>query len=136
MTAGLSLMKPERWHRIERLCHAALERPANQRGAFLEDACADDTKLRSEVEMLIAANEQAGGFLATPALELEAKNIAAEGDTPPIGIQVGQVLSHYTILSRIGSGGMGEVFLARDSILERRVALKILPVQFTRDAER
>jgi serine/threonine protein kinase/Tfp pilus assembly protein PilF len=129
-------MKPERWSHIEQLYHAALERPANQRAAFLAEACADDLKLLSEVEMLIAANEQAGGFLASPAIELEARDMAAETAAPPLAVQIGQKLSHYTILSRIGAGGMGEVFLARDSVLERRVALKLLPVQFTQNAER
>jgi serine/threonine protein kinase/tetratricopeptide (TPR) repeat protein len=129
-------MKPERWSHIEQLYHAALERPANQRAAFLAEVCADDLKLLSEVEMLIAANEQAGGFLASPAIELEARNMAVEAAAPPLTVQIGQQLSHYTILSRIGAGGMGEVFLARDSVLERRVALKLLPGQFTQNAER
>jgi len=129
-------MKPERWHRIEQLYHAALERPADQRGAFLGEACTDDVKLRGEVEMLIAANEQVGGFLAMPALELEAKNIAAENSKETLAVQLGQEFSHYRIFSRIGAGGMGEVFLARDTRLDRRVALKLLPVQFTQNAER
>jgi serine/threonine protein kinase len=129
-------MKPERWQRIQEMYHAALDSAANQRSALLAEACADDDALRREVEVLLAANEQAGGFLATPALELEAKNIAAENSEPNLSIQVGQELSHYKIISRIGVGGMGEVFLARDSVLERRVALKLLPVQFTQNAER
>ena len=129
-------MKPERWHRIEQLYHAALERAANQRGAFLAQECADDAKLRSEVEMLIAANEQAGGFLAAPALDLQAKKIAAEDSDPTHAIQLGQEINHYRIISRIGAGGMGEVFLARDNRLDRRVALKLLPLQYTQNAER
>ena len=129
-------MNPERWQRIEQLYHAALERAANQRSAFLAEASADDDGLRREVEVLLAANEQAGGFLATPALEQEAKELAAENRDAIPTLQVGQELSHYKILARIGAGGMGEVFLARDTILERRVALKLLPVQFTQDAGR
>jgi eukaryotic-like serine/threonine-protein kinase len=128
-------MEPGRWQRIEQLYHAALERDAAQRTSFLVEACADDAALRREVEVLLAANDQASEFLATPALELEAKNLAAESLGPLLGVQVGQELSHYTILSRIGAGGMGEVFLAQDHILERRVALKLLPVQFTQNAE-
>ncbi|HEY7544975.1 MAG TPA: LpqB family beta-propeller domain-containing protein, partial [Blastocatellia bacterium] len=129
-------MNPERWQRIEQIYHAARERDADERAVFLAEACADDAKLRSDVEMLLAANEQVGGFVATPALELEARNPAAENLALSKGIQVGQELSHYKILSAIGAGGMGEVFLAQDNILERRVALKLLPVQFTQNADR
>lgn len=129
-------MKAERWQRIEQLYHATLERAAHQRAAFLSEASADDDGLRREVEVLLAANEQAGGFLATPALEQEAKDLARESLAAPVAIQIGQDLSHYRILSRLGAGGMGEVFLARDSILERCVALKLLPVQFTQNPER
>jgi serine/threonine protein kinase/Tfp pilus assembly protein PilF len=129
-------MKAERWQRIEQLYHATLERAANQRAAFLAEATADDDGLRGEVEVLLEANEQAGGFLATPALELEARDLATECLAALTAIQVGDELSHYSILSRIGAGGMGDVFLARDSILERRVALKLLPVQLTQNSER
>jgi serine/threonine protein kinase/Tfp pilus assembly protein PilF len=129
-------MKAERWQRIEQLYHATLERAANQRAAFLAGASADDDGLRREVEVLLAANEQAGGFLATPALEQEAKDLARESLAAPVAIQIGQEISHYKILSRLGAGGMGEVFLARDSILERRVALKLLPAQVTENPER
>jgi tetratricopeptide (TPR) repeat protein/tRNA A-37 threonylcarbamoyl transferase component Bud32 len=129
-------MNPERWQRIEQLYHDALERAANQRTAFLEEASGDDDGLRREVEVLLAANEQAGEFLATPALEQEAKELAAENRDAIATLQVGQELSHYKILARIGAGGMGEVFLARDTVLERRVALKLLPVQFTQNAGR
>src|SRR5437016_8746129 len=129
-------MDAKRWQRIEPLYHAALEREAEQRPDFLAEACAGDVALRHEVERLLAANEQAGGFFVAPALEREAKKLAAEMPAPPLTVEAGQELSHYKILSHIGSGGMGEVYLAQDQRLERRVALKLLPVQFTQDAER
>ena len=129
-------MDLERWQRIEQLYHAALERDAAQRDAFLAEACADDDALRREIKALLAANDKASGFLATPALELEAKRLAAEMPAVALALKAGQELSHYKILSRIGAGGMGEVFLAQDKILERRVALKLLPAQFTQNAER
>jgi eukaryotic-like serine/threonine-protein kinase len=129
-------MTPERWRHIEQLYHAALERDARQRDGFLAEACADDDALRREVEVLLAANERAGGFLDSPAFELEARSMAREAASVSLGVQVGQEVSHYRILMRLGAGGMGEVFLAHDHILERRVALKLLPVRFSADVER
>src|SRR6185436_5019219 len=129
-------MDSERWQLIEELYHAALEREADERSAFLSEASGNDEILRRAVEQLLAANEQVGDFLATPALELEAKGLAADNSATPLGVEVGQDLSHYRILSRIGAGGMGEVFLAHDTILERHVALKLLPIQFTQNTER
>ncbi|MBI1764073.1 MAG: serine/threonine protein kinase, partial [Acidobacteria bacterium] len=130
-------MTPERWQRIEQLYHDALECPANERAAWLVSVCGDDAEVRREVELLLAANDQASGFLTAPALQLAAQSLAAdEKPTKPLGAAIGQQLSHYKILARIGAGGMGEVFLARDASLERRVALKLLPQKFTQDPER
>ncbi|MEN3334354.1 MAG: eukaryotic-like serine/threonine-protein kinase [Blastocatellia bacterium] len=129
-------MTPERWQRIEQVYFAALARTPDQRAALLDEACKGDEPLRAEVESLLAAHQQGSGFLAEPALEFEAKNLALDRRTPALALKAGQELSHYKILSRLGAGGMGEVFLAQDAILERRVALKLLPVQFTEDAER
>ena len=129
-------MKPERWEHIEQIYHAALESQADRRADFLAEACLDDDALRREVEDLLAMNEQSGGFLSRPALELEARKIAEETPMATLALQVGHELSHYKILSHIRSGGMGQVFLARDTILERRVALKLLPVEFTQNSDR
>jgi serine/threonine protein kinase len=130
-------MTPERWQQIEQLYHEALERPPNERAAWLASTCGEDAELRHEVELLLAANDQAEGFLTAPALQLAAQSLAAdEKPTQPLSPAIGLQLKHYKILSRIGAGGMGEVYLARDTSLERRVALKLLPVKFTQDAER
>ena len=130
-------MTPERWQRIEELYHEALERPANERIAWLASACGGDAELRREIEALLAANDQAEGFLTAPALQLAAQSLAAdEQPTQPLSPAIGVKLSHYKILARIGAGGMGEVYLARDARLERRVALKLLPQKFTQDPER
>jgi eukaryotic-like serine/threonine-protein kinase len=124
-------MTPERWQQIEQLYHAALERAAVERTAFLAEACAGDEALRAEIEALLAANADAGSFMAAPALELEARRTAAAAD-----LGSGQQLGHYRVLAKIGAGGMGEVYLARDLKLDRKVALKVLPAAFTADAER
>src|SRR5262249_54615976 len=125
-------MKPEQWGQIEQLYHAALERAPNERAAFLDIACEDDQVLRREVESLLAYDEQAQKFIATPPHTIAAEMVMAE-QAPAL---VGGSISHYQILSLLGRGGMGAVYLAQDITLGRKIALKLLPEQLTQDSER
>ena len=122
-------MTPERYQQIGALYHAALDIEAGERAAFLERECSGDETLRREVESLIASHEQSGNFIATPALSVAAEMLAAQ----EAGSLEGQMVGRYRMLSPIGSGGMGRVYLAEDEALGRQVALKVLPEHFTHD---
>ncbi len=125
-------MKLERLSQIEQLFHAALTRVPEERAAFLDEACDADPTLRQEVEALLVCDDRVSQFMAAPPDELAAEMLAAA----PSPSLVGTNLNHYEILSLLGKGGMGEVYLAEDTRLQRKVALKLLPTEFTTDAER
>jgi eukaryotic-like serine/threonine-protein kinase len=123
-------MNGGRWKQIEEVYHSALASPPERRAALLDQLCSDDPEMRREVESLLDARERAGSFLSPSHLQGQLEQLVSE---PSL---VGQTLGHYHILSAIGAGAMGEVYLARDTRLDRQVALKILPPQFTRSRER
>lgn len=126
-------MTPDRWLQIDQLLERALELPQAERDAFLTEACGADAGLRREVESLLEAHQEAeGDFLDSPALEIAARGLAAQREDSLIGKRFGS----YHVISVLGVGGMGEVYLARDERLGRRLALKILPSQFIRDSAR
>jgi eukaryotic-like serine/threonine-protein kinase len=117
-------MTPERWKQIDELAQAALERGGDQREAFLDQGCAGDEALRHEVESQIAYQLQASKFLEEPAFK-HAAELMADPQTETESME-GLTISHYSILRRLGEGGMGEVYLAQDTTLSRKVAIKFL----------
>ena len=116
-------MTPERWRQITEIFHAALARDRTQRDMFLTGACASDAILKREVEDLLAADEEASRFGETP-------------PSMPTFLRPGTLLGQYRVHCLIGTGGMGDVYRARDSRLERDVAMKVLPSHFTTDPGR
>ena len=116
-------VKPERWQQIDKILKAALEREETKRSVFLDEACAGDEALRKEVESLLAADQRAESLIEEPALEVAARAMAKHQAASLVGSQIGS----YKVLSLLGTGGMGEVYLAEEQTLERKVALKFLP---------
>ena len=125
-------MTPERWQQVKEIFNSAINYRPEERGVFISEACSGDEVLRSEVESLIASHERSGEFIDQPAFEIAAPLLADERSE----LKPGQTVGSYEVLSFISRGGMGEVYLAEDKRLGRKVALKLLPTSFTKDSDR
>lgn len=118
-------MTPARLQTVEEIFHAALDQRPDQIARFVQTACKGDELLRREVEALLASHQRADSFIETLAAGI-ATGIIGNGQAESV---VGQTFGHYKISKRIGSGGMGEVYLATDLTAGRKAALKLLPMR-------
>lgn len=131
-------MTPERWQQISRIFKSAISLDGEARAAYVRDQCGPDESLRSEVEKLIESHQQASAenFIGGRAADDGVVLVIDEVEEHPPRLNKGQQLGSYVIIDKLGAGGMGEVYLAKDSRLERTVALKVLSPDISADKRR
>jgi len=122
-------MTDSTWQKVREIFDSALRRKPEERRKFVNEACGDDRTLLTEVESLLSSLDDADRFLETPLVAEAADLFAGNGKI----LEMGQSLGHYEIIKQLGTGGMGEVYLAKDKKLDRQVAVKILNEKFSKD---
>jgi len=122
----------DRWQRIKAIFNSAQDRPPAERTDFLNEVCRDDPSVREEVEALLTADAGNDDFLSSPAYEFAAGMLADE----PSEFLAGQKIGRFEILCSLGAGGMGQIYLAHDGNLGRKIALKLIAREFATDTRR
>jgi TolB-like protein/predicted Zn-dependent protease len=120
--------------KIEGIFHSALKCAPKELGAFLDSACGENELLRQKIEALLSSDQQATDFIEKPPTAFAARVI--EDEATETDSLIGRTIGHYKITQHLGSGGMGEVYVALDTRSERKAVLKLLPARFTSDPER
>src|SRR5881296_3575214 len=110
-------MTPERWQQVKAIFNSAIQYLPEERDSFLSQACSGDESLRSEVESLIESHEKSGEFIDDPAYQAASWLVDEKAE-----LRAGQKIGSYSVVSFISRGGMGEVYLAEDQRLNRKVA--------------
>jgi serine/threonine protein kinase/Tol biopolymer transport system component len=128
----MNKVDPQHWQQVKEVFEGALECQGSARTDFLDRVCARDVTLREEVESLLRSYQEAGSFMESPAVAGAAESLVGEQKK----LATGQLVKHYQVIAPIGEGGMGEVYVAKDTILGRRVALKLLPAYVGKDPDR
>ncbi len=122
-------MADENWQKVREIFDVALQKEHQERQTYLLEVCGEDKNLLAEVESFFSTFDKLDGFMETPAVAGFADVIEPETKK----LEPGKCFGHYEIIEQIGAGGMGEVYLARDKKLDRKVAVKILNEKFSRD---
>ena len=124
-------MPDPHWENLKKIFHSAVVLPAHERAAYLDQACDGDLSLKRRVESLLRSHEETGNFVDAPAYHAVAEMLMDGWE-----LKAGSTVAHYRILSLLGEGGMGRVYLAEDTKLHRKVSLKFLSTNFVQDRER